>query len=399
MARVLLAWELGDGFGHVTRLVPIARRLRQAGHECVFAMRGLDNAHTVLASEGFRLIQAPYAVPRPLPGGSGGMQSFGDILAAVGFADPRRLDALASGWRSLYDLLDVRLVVADYAPGACVAAYGRLPVVNIGDGFVLPPGHLDHMPPFRDKPPAVPEESLVAAVQAVQRRHGRPVPPNLPAVLAGAGQFVVTLPELDFYGASRREPALGPLLPLPAPLDEEPQEDYFGYLSLGYPHTRKVLDGLAASGRRGRIYLRDATPAQMQEYRAKGLDIHDRPQPMREAVGRAAVVVHHGGVGTVETVLALGRPHLLVPRHQEQRGNATALGAMKVAVSMRSGGVFEAEHVAQALDHLLNEPVYRTNAAAKARDLAAAGPSDALERIVARCLELVERRDPAGGAQ
>ncbi|WP_029008238.1 nucleotide disphospho-sugar-binding domain-containing protein [Azospirillum halopraeferens] len=391
MARVLLAWELGDGFGHVTRLVPIARRLRDAGHDCVFAMRSLDNAHTVLDREGFRLVQAPFAVPRPLPGNTaGGMQSFGDILAAVGFADPPRLDALVTGWESLLDLLDIRLVVADYSPALCIAAFGRLPVINIGDGFVLPPGHLDHMPTFHDRPPLVPEERLVAAVRTVQERHGRPVPPNLPAILAGAGQFVVTLPELDFYGDRRREPAIGPLLPLPAPLERAPEEDYFGYLSLGYQHTRKVLDGLAASGRKGRIYLRDATPAQMREYRDKGLVIHDTPQPMREAVERAAVVVHHGGVGTVETVLALGRPQLIVPRHQEQRGNANALGRLKVAVSMRSGGVFEPRHVTEALAHLLAERSFRDNAAATARRLAAAGPSDALDRIIARCLELLD---------
>ncbi|MGQ9368774.1 glycosyltransferase [Azospirillum sp. ST 5-10] len=391
MARVLLAWELGDGFGHVTRLLPIARRLREAGHECLFAMRSLDNAHTVLAADGFPLLQAPYAVPRPLPGAkSQGMQSFGDILAAVGFADLPRLGALVAGWQALFDLARPALIVADYSPGTCIAAYGRLPVVNVGDGFVLPPGHLDHMPTFHDKPPCVPEERLVAAVQDLQRHRGAPVPPNLPAVLAGTDQFVVTLPELDFYATKRLQPAIGPLQPLPAPLAEEPSEDYFAYLSLGYGHTHKVLDGLASSGRRGRIYLRDATPGQIQEYRQKGLTIHERPQPMREAVGRAAVIVHHGGVGTVETVLGLGRPQLIVPRHQEQRGNANALGSMNVAVSMRSAGVFEPPHVVQALEHLLTVPKYRESAAAKARALADAGPSDALGRIVARCLDRLD---------
>ena len=33
MARILLAWELGGGLGHVTRLEPLARELVRQGHD------------------------------------------------------------------------------------------------------------------------------------------------------------------------------------------------------------------------------------------------------------------------------------------------------------------------------------------------------------------------------
>jgi len=387
MARVLLAWELGDGFGHITRLLPIARRLREAGHDCVFAVRSLENSHVVLAPEGFTFVQAPFAIPASPPGQEKEpMSTFGDILATVGFTDVNRLLPMVTAWQGLIDVVDPALIVTDYAPGVCLAAYGARPVVNIGDGFILPPPELDRFPPFRDAPPRTDEAKILATVQEVQRRRGRPLPPTVPSILAGSGVFVITLPELDFYGRHRQKPAIGTLTQLPPPLEEEPGEDYFGYLSLSYPHTAKVLEGLAQSGRSGRIYLRDATPQAIQTWRERGLLIHDRPQPMREAVGRARVVVHHGGVGTVETVLALGRPQLVVPRHQEQRGNANALGGMRVAVSMRSAGAFEPTHVTQALTHLLETEHFRHNARTIARRLAERGSDSVLDVITAHCL-------------
>ncbi|HYH21338.1 MAG TPA: nucleotide disphospho-sugar-binding domain-containing protein [Azospirillum sp.] len=387
MARVLLAWELGDGFGHVTRLLPVARRLREAGHDCVFAVRSLENSHVVLAPEGFTFVQAPFAIPAVERGQEKApMSTFGDILATVGFADVHRLLPMVTAWQGLIDVVDPALIVTDYAPGVCVAAYGVRPVVNIGDGFVLPPPELDRFPPFRDAPPRIDEAKILATLQEVQRRRGRPVPPTAPSILAGSGVFVITLPELDFYGKHRQQPAIGTLTQLPPPLEEEPEEDYFGYLSLSYPHTVKVLDGLAQSGRTGRIYLRDAAPQDIRAWRERGLAILDRPQPMREAVGRARVIVHHGGVGTVETVLALGRPQLVVPRHQEQRGNANALGSMRVAVSMRSGGQFEPSHVIQALTHLVETEHFRHNAGVIARRLAERSPSRVLDAITAHCL-------------
>jgi UDP:flavonoid glycosyltransferase YjiC (YdhE family) len=387
MARVLLAWELGDGFGHVTRLLPVARRLREAGHDCIFAVRSLENSHVVLAPEGFTFLQAPFAIPTAPPGQEKEpMSTFGDILATVGFADINRLLPMVTAWQGLFDVVDPALIVADYAPGACLAAYGTRPLVNIGDGFVLPPPELDRFPPFRDAPPRADEAKILATVQEAQRRRGRPVPATVPSILAGSGVFVITLPELDFYGRLRRQPAIGTLTQLPPPLEEEPQEDYFAYLSLSFPHTVKVLEGLARSGRKGQIYLRDAPPSAFQQWRERGLVIHDRPQPMREAVGRARVVVHHGGVGTVETVLALGRPQLIVPRHQEQRGNANALGGMRVAVSMRSAGQFEPQHVMQALAHLVEQPHFRQNAGAIAQGLAERSSGRVLDAITAHCL-------------
>ena len=52
MARVLCAWELGSGLGHIGRIVPIARELRALGHEVVMVLRDSAYMH-ITRADGF----------------------------------------------------------------------------------------------------------------------------------------------------------------------------------------------------------------------------------------------------------------------------------------------------------------------------------------------------------
>ena len=46
MARVLVAWELGAGYGHIERIAPVAGRLRARGHTLAYAFRDLVRTET-----------------------------------------------------------------------------------------------------------------------------------------------------------------------------------------------------------------------------------------------------------------------------------------------------------------------------------------------------------------
>src|SRR5690242_5607737 len=146
MARVLCAWELGSGLGHVGRLVPIARELRELGHEVVMVLR--DSAYIDLVrSEGFETLAAPllHALreTNPLP------LNASDILLNLGYDDARALHGALRAWRSTLALVAPDVVVADYAPMALVAGgLERIPRVTIGSGFALPPAG-DPIPALR----------------------------------------------------------------------------------------------------------------------------------------------------------------------------------------------------------------------------------------------------------
>ena len=383
---VLFAWELGDGLGHVSRLLPLARRLAEAGHRCVFAVRNVENSHKLLGPAGFAMLQAPITQPATDYTGTDSLGSYGDILETVGYARGDRLGPMLAAWDALLESVRPDLMVADFSPTALLAAYGRVPAVTIGDWFTLPPAGLPAFPALRNSGPRVPESRMMAVIAAAQAARGAPAPATMPAIFRCAGSFVITLPELDRYAEHRGTPALGPLAPLPAPVtDETPAVDYFGYLSLGYRFTERVLEALAGSGRTGSLYLRDGTAKQLDQWRARGLVVHDAPQDMREMARRARVIIHHGGLGTVEAAMALGRPQMLVPRHLEQTVNARMIGDMKLATGVAGGGRFEGKHVLMALNHAVSSTELAECTARTAAELARRGPFNGLERLAEFC--------------
>ena len=389
--RILFIWELGDGLGHVSRILPLARRLEQAGEICMFAVRNVENSHKLLGDTGMAMLQAPFTQPVTDYDGKAAIGAYGDIMETIGYGRVERLLALLTAWDGLFETARPDLIVADYAPTALLAARGRIPAVAIGDWFTLPPSTLAAFPHLRESGPRIEEARMLEVVRESQRRRGAASPAALPGILDCAAPFIITLPELDCYAASRHRPAVGPLTPLPEPLTNMDRElDYFAYLSLGFRPTVKVLDALAKMPIRGSIYLRDASALQRDGWREKGLNIHDTPQDMREMARRSAVMIHHGGLGTVETVFALGRPQMLIPRHLEQGVNAQMAGRLRLAVGMQTGGKFEAEHIAQALRHALESSELHENAARNAQELARRGPFNGLEPVAEFCLTTLE---------
>ena len=85
MAKVLCAWELGGGLGHVQSLLSVARALAEQGHEPVCAFQNVIDGSTLWRDLPFPVLQAPVWHNRAFPGG--GFASFADILAYHGYAE------------------------------------------------------------------------------------------------------------------------------------------------------------------------------------------------------------------------------------------------------------------------------------------------------------------------
>ncbi|MFG1397061.1 glycosyltransferase family protein [Roseixanthobacter pseudopolyaromaticivorans] len=379
MGRVLFAWELGEGLGHVSRLLPVAQELVKRGHECVFAVRDLGLAATRLADHGFTLMQAPYAV---LPQGRlpFSVGAYGDILGLIGFNEPTRLEALLRGWDQVLEMVRPDLVIGDYCPLLCLAISGAMPVIVLGDGFTLPPADGPTFDALGNRRPSLDEQELLGHVRTVQRRRGRPAPETLPGILRHAQPFIITLPELDNY-AGRRAPgvSVGPLQPLPAPAQAPSTCGWFAYLSLSHPSTPALLATLTRLDPTGSAYLRDASPQERAALASQGIHIHETPQDLPAAIGAAGVLVHHGGLGTLEVGLAVGRPQLIVPRQLEQRLNCALIGGWGGAVSMAVS--FTAKNVQDAFLRL-KEPSFPAAAREKAAELERRGPFGSLQDIV-----------------
>lgn len=99
MPKILMGWELGGGTGHVARLLPIGRALRDCGHEVSLAIKN-PNALAKLADPcEFPWLKAPPAklVKRksaePFSAGS-----YADILAVRGFDHEEHLFDTLQKW-------------------------------------------------------------------------------------------------------------------------------------------------------------------------------------------------------------------------------------------------------------------------------------------------------------
>ena len=119
MARFLLAWELGDGLGHVNRLLPLARALRDAGHETIWAIKDVVGGGRRLGSDVGPIVAAPI---RPQSGNTQPPLSLADILITMGFSQPDALKPMLRSWVDLLELVGPDVVLADYSPTALLAA-------------------------------------------------------------------------------------------------------------------------------------------------------------------------------------------------------------------------------------------------------------------------------------
>lgn len=76
---------------------------------------------------------------------------------------------------------------------------------------------------------------------------------------------------------------------------------------------------------------------------------------------RAAVIVHHGGIGTTGQALRSGRPMLVVPHAHDQPDNAARAARLGVA-RVLDAQKYTADRAAAHLRALLDDPAYRTRA-------------------------------------
>ena len=82
-------------------------------------------------------------------------------------------------------------------------------------------------------------------------------------------------------------------------------------------------------------YLRGEVGPVPEFLRMRGITVHDRPPALADVLARASHVISQGGAMTSAAVFAAGRPHLVVPSHDEALINLALLQQHGVARAMR----------------------------------------------------------------
>jgi rhamnosyltransferase subunit B len=331
MARVLFGWELGANRGHIERLLPMARRLLDQGHEVALALQQIDSAG-LDRDPRLTLWQAP-VWPRLLinniQDGSRRVATMGDILAQLGLDRPGCLAAMVSGWDVIFAAFRPDVVVADYAPALLTAARARVATISVGDYFSCPPYQLDRFPSLTGTPNAYDEDALLDTVDADLASVSRAPLAGLPALFAADHVMVGNFAELDPYRPLRIGDYCAPSIKLPlADGSGGGGDELFVYAYNRISADNPIWAGLVATRRTVRIHMGDPTPAHLAEFKRFGCIYEPKPVPFPLIARRSSVAVSYGGNGFTSACLVAALPQLMMPFDLEKLMTARAVDAL-----------------------------------------------------------------------
>lgn len=391
MAKILYAWELGTNLGHVGASVPLARELNRRGHRMAWAVKD-TRACTSLLQADDAWVQAPVAPERP---GGPAPINYADILLRHGYDDPDGLCGRVVAWRTLYLALGTRLVLADHAPTAILAARTLgIPVMIYGVGFYMPPRRspTPSMRSWEAVPPAAlaaRDGAALATINGVLARFDQAALEKLADLFAVAEDALLGFPELDHYLG--RDPARywgmvhSPPCTRTLPWPEAPGgKRIFAYLRAEHPRCRDLIDALGACGHSVILCL----PGVQESSHPPNIRLSSQPLDLQAMTAEADAALVYGGISTATAFLCAGKPVLCVPMFLEQY----LLGAR--IQRLGAGLVIRAEEqsadFAAALGRLVGDPELATGAARFAAKYAGFTQETVVANLAARVEELIQ---------
>jgi UDP:flavonoid glycosyltransferase YjiC (YdhE family) len=384
MHTVLLAWEIGGGFGHVANLRQIAAPLIAQGLRCIAAVKDMESAQP-LREDGISVRQAPPWKP------ARSSVSMADWLGDAGLADAATLQKVLLGWTALFDEIKPELVIGDYAPGAGMAARGRIPLALNGNGYTLPPAEMASFPLLHlASPPVWSEKHLLETTNAALRDLGLQVLQRLPQIFAADAVWVQTFPLLDPYAECRNRPAQGGLA-LDGPMNPrgDGARQILVYLSSWRGRHAAVLEALRPFAADVRVFAAGLSAAEREHYAAMGIRMEDKPFDLARDLAAARLAIHLGSAGMAAACLLAGVPQLACATDIEKELTGKALVKAGIgnflrlynpAVSLTADGV-------QAL--LADQAMAQRAQAIGAEHRSRYGDADPLGAFIETCLKLL----------
>jgi UDP:flavonoid glycosyltransferase YjiC (YdhE family) len=381
MRRIMLTWEYGSNLGHLTRLVPLAKRLKEHGHEVLLVVPNVEAARMLVGEA-----QIPY-IPSPRPAVVASqhvrMSSYADLLFAEGWSEQSKLRGSLEAWLEVFRAFKPDAVVMDYSPTASLAARAmKIPRVLIGDGFTLPPATtpLPHMPGLSWATPesaAHAEARVLRVVNAVMKKlHLEPL--QALKELFDGERLLLTFPELDQYGARSGVPYLGPLMepsgghPTRWP-EEGAKRRVVAYLRPQMWDFPAMIEGLALSEAAVVCYAPGAPRELLDRVSNSRILFSDQPVQFAQLFEDADVCFSYGSAGTVTFALLRGVPQVLAPLYLESDLTAQRVESLGAGVMLRRGQT--PSSVAAAIHRVADDGQFRSSARAfanKHRDYDAA---------------------------
>ncbi len=321
MARVLLAWELGHGYGHVYPLRALALELQQQGHQVLLVGRSLLRVRSAFVDPRIRLLAAPFFPGVILP--SKQMSTLADVIwFDAGGHSPEVMQAVFRAWRELLLQLRVDLLIADAAPLALAAAQGVCSSLSYGGYFHATDARGWGI--FRDweridrRACELRSQQLLSHLNLARASVGLGPAADLAAGFGADARVIRFLPELDYAGPRPDVSYVGvssgggaePCWP------QAGNRRLFAYVRKDYSQLDRLLAAFARLEDCSVLCFHDGLPpAKMPQ--APHLVFSSEPWDIRAVLKQADAIVCHGGSLQALAVRA-GKPLLSLPLQAEQ---------------------------------------------------------------------------------
>lgn len=401
MRTVLYAWEFGANLGHIGTFLPIARELRERGTTVHWAVTHPHQAARLLPKAGFDWLQAP---TMPEQRREGPPLNYADILLRFGYGNADDLRGLVVAWRELLRLTEAKVVLADHAPTAILAARTLdIPVMLFGSGFFTPP-QVHPTPNMRPWSPVSAEHLLamdrlaLQSINAVLEGYGRPQLDYLAQLFQVAEDSLLSFPELDHY------PTRGParywgMLPAAVAADSTwpavAGPRVFSYLRPETPHLEAALQALRDLPGSVLIYAPGLPTELMLRYAAPHVAFSPVPVDLNKVAHQADAAVTYASPAATVAFLMAGKPVLMIPGHLEQFLFAKRVEEM--GAGLIQNPELPPHNLAAMLRQVLADPGLRANSGAFATKYANFDQNAVMTHIVARIEELADAKATNAG--
>ena len=390
MSNILIGYEYGLGMGHLARILPISRILSVHNHRVIFFVYNPQECVQTLVKEKIPII-AVMNIRSNIPEmrNQPRYNSYSDFMAMAGGYHLEHLYAITLSWKTIFDLYKPDLIICDHSPNCCLAAFGRIPVVLLGDGFTLPPAYEPFFPVISGVANIVDPDRVLENMRIVQKMHGHRIPQTITEPFRTAARLFCTLPELDHYLLMRRDKVIGPPPnDLFEPIITPTEPRWFAYLKANFQITSKILENLCTVKIPGEVYINDLTHEGEERLTLNNIIVHRSPPPMNQILPRVSVVLHHGGNGLSCAALSAGRPQIVVPMYHEaeltggflQRTGAGHMLFPKDAQSTDVGSL---------ISEVVKSEEMMCRAQAVARNIYDRGPSCYIETCIETCEKIL----------
>lgn len=367
MARILFAWELGGGLGHLMRARPIIEELQRRGHVASAALRDRRQLLTAWPNIELTVLDAPHK-SSPTADEIHPVKYYSQILHNIGWSNPNELLPLLKAWQEIYRSAKPDFVLHDHCPtGLLVSQRYQIPHALIGTGFCIPPAE-SAFQLLRTWTNSSPEEEqkasqiILANINAwmITNHQGTFSIPTEPYGRANE-RFLTTFAELDHFGMRSKASYWG--IPnassgsRPAwPKGEGPR--LFAYLH-NDATLAPIIELLNKLETPTLIYIGSKSRESFRGYSTERVHIAESPVDLAWAAQEASIGILNGSHGSTAAFLLAGKPVLQLPIQLEQY-----LGAKK-SVALGAALLVDRHHPAEvipALKRLLTEPEFQAQA-------------------------------------